>query len=143
MEKSDRMKKIVLSLFMILVLVGCTKEKNKDQIANIDINNSKEEVEYENINIRLDSFTYKDGYSTINLLITNNNDYEVYIGNYTVKVYDEKDNLIGIFNPTFDSNIKPGYQTNQMFSVEADYRSAYRIDYEFNDIQKIDIKEDN
>lgn len=136
------MKKIILCLFMILVLAGCDKEtsKNSDKIINIDINDKEKKDVIDGVTIELDNFNYKDGYSTVNLLITNNNDYMVYIGSYKVLVYDKDNNLIGTFNPNFDSSLIAGAKTNQMFSVQEDYTKAYRIEYKFDDIQKIEDK---
>ena len=130
-------KIIILSLFIILILCGCTKEK--ENIANdIRINDKVEKISEQGVTIELDKFYYQDGYSTINLYITNNNDYDIYIGNYKVYVYDKKDNLLGIFNPIFNSNINSGKKQSQMFSIEADFSNADYIEYEFNEVEKVD-----
>lgn len=88
------------------------------------------------IYVYVDSFSYEDGYSIVNLILKNNNDYDVYIGDYIVNVYDKDDKLIGVFNPNFDDVLKSGESTNQMFSTEADYSKAYRFEYKFDDVKE-------
>lgn len=132
------MKKIILCLLTILLLVGCTKNKNEE---NNKVNITSDELEKtvlnEGISIKIDKFYYTDGYTTINLLITNNNDYDVYIGKYEVLVYDKNHNLLGIFTPIFDDNLESKTETNQMFSMEGDLSEAFSIEYKFNELRKV------
>lgn len=131
------MKKIILCLLTILLLVGCTKNKNEENNkVNITSNELEKTVLNEGISIKIDKFYYTDGYTTINLLITNNNDYDVYIGTYEVLVYDKDNNLLGIFNPVFNDNLESKTETNQMFSMEGDLSEAFSIEYKFNELRK-------
>lgn len=131
------MKRIIIILF-ILLLVGCSGDKEETKPENINIDDKIEAISDRGITIELDKFYYQDGYSTINLNITNNNDYTVYIGKYKVYVYDREDNLIGTFNPIFNASIRGGEKLSQMFSTEKDYSKAYRIEYELEEIEKVD-----
>lgn len=133
------MKKVVVSLFIVLLLSGCFKQNKEVNVENIKVNNKVEKIEDKGISLELDEFYYKDGYSTINLSITNNNDYIVYIGSYKVYIYDDKDNLIGMFNPKFESNINNGDTMKQMFSTQVDFSRASKVEYEFNDIEKVEF----
>ncbi|MGM9877017.1 MAG: hypothetical protein ACI33S_00045 [Bacilli bacterium] len=137
------MKKITIIIFSIFLLVGCNSKKeevpeNNNAINDIKINNKVENITPKGITVEVNEFYYKDGYSTVNLSITNNNDYSVYIDSYIVYVYDKEDNLLGIFNPKFDANINSGDTANQMFSTNIDFTNSDRIKYEFNNIEKID-----
>ncbi|MDD6272426.1 MAG: hypothetical protein PUA90_02765 [bacterium] len=137
------MKKITIIIFSIFLLVGCNSKKeevpeNNNAINDIKINNKVENITPKGITVEVKEFYYKDGYSTVNLSITNNNDYSVYIDSYIVYVYDKEDNLLGIFNPKFDSTINKGDTANQMFSTNIDFTNSDRIKYEFNNIEKID-----
>lgn len=131
------MKKITIILFIASLLVGCTRYKEEIQSNNIKIDDKIETITDKGITIELDEFYYKDGYSTINLSITNNNDYLVYIDNYKVYIYDDKNNLIGMFNPKFDTTITGGDTVKQMFSTEVDFTKASKIKYEFNNIEEV------
>ena len=130
------MKKIIYSIMIIILLTGCAKKNNNIVKNNIDIDTADKEI-YENVNIKLDKFYFQEDYTTINLIITNDNDYTVNIGNYKVLVYDKENNLIGEFNPNLEENINPHSSTNQMFSIQDDLKGATKIEYEFTNITKI------
>lgn len=130
------MKKIIYSIMIIILLTGCAKKNNNIVKNNIDIDTADKEI-YENVNIKLDKFYFQEDYTTINLIITNDNDYTINIGNYKVLVYDKENNLIGEFNPNLEENINPHSSTNQMFSIQDDLKGANKIEYEFTDITKI------
>lgn len=133
------MKKVIVSLFIILLLSGCVKQGKEVKVENIKVDNEVEEIENKEISLEIDEFYYKDGYSTINLSITNNNDYIIYIGSYKVYLFDDKDNLIGMFNPKLGSNINNGDTIKQMFSTQVDFSKATRVEYEFVDIEKVEF----
>ena len=129
------MKKYILCLIMLLTLCSCGRN-NKSNL-DIDINSGISYDDKDNgISTRVDKFYYKDNNSTINLIIINNNDYDIYIGKYSILVYDKKDKLIGSFNPEFNEVLPGGKETNQMFSTEADYSDAYKLEYVFDDVKE-------
>lgn len=132
------MKKIIYVLLFVFLLTGCGKKNNNiPNTYDIQIKDIEYNLE-ENVNVKLDKFYYQDSYTTVNLIITNNNNIAINIGRYIVYVYDKNDNLIGMFNPTLDTNIPANSSTNQMFSVNDDLRKADKIDYEFNNVTKIE-----
>ena len=129
------MKKYILCLIMLLTLCSCGMD-NKSNL-DIDINSGISYDDKDNgISTRVDKFYYKDNNSTMNLIIKNNNDYDVYIGKYSILVYDKDDKLIGSFNPEFNEVLPSGKETNQMFSTEADYSDAYKLEYVFDDVKE-------
>ena len=129
------MKKYILCLIMLLTLCSCGRN-NKSNL-DIDINSGISYDDKDNgISTRVDKFYYKDNNSTINLIIKNNNDYDIYIGKYSILVYDKKDKLIGSFNPEYNEVLPGGKETNQMFSTEADYSDAYKLEYVFDDVKE-------
>lgn len=132
------MKKIILCFLMIFMLCSCAKDLKKEEVTNININVNKEYTTDSGISVKIDKFYYKDNSSTVNLLIKNNNDYDIYIGKYDVMVYDKNNKLIGIFTPNLNTVIIANTETNQMFSVADDYSRAYKFEYIFDDVKKID-----
>lgn len=126
------MKKYVLCLVMLFMLFGCGKNDN-------DINiNIKDSGKYtvSGIDVTVDKFYYENGSSNVDLIIKNNNSYDIYIGEYKVNVYDKDGNLVGTFNPSFDDVLKAGDSVNQMFSMAADYSNGYRFEYVFDDVKE-------
>lgn len=123
------MKKFILCLVMLFMMCSCGKSDS-------GILDDGKYTTDSGIYVYVDSFSYEDGYSIVNLILKNNNDYDVYIGDYIVNVYDKDDKLIGVFNPNFDDVLKSGESTNQMFSTEADYSKAYRFEYKFEDVKE-------
>ncbi|MGN1341629.1 MAG: hypothetical protein ACI4VL_00165 [Bacilli bacterium] len=133
------MKKIILCFLIAVMLCSCSKSINKEEtINNINIDGNGEYTTDSGISVKIDKFYYKDNSSTVNLLIKNNNNYDIYIGKYDVMVYDKNNKLIGIFTPNLNTVIKANTETNQMFSVANDYSRAYKFEYIFDDVKKID-----
>lgn len=124
------MKKILLTLAVLLLLTGCGSTKEIEK--NITSDNIVKEEVIDNVTVKVDKFYYKEGYTTMNLIIKNNKEESIYIDTYKVNLYDKENNLIGVFNPKFDNIIKSEEEVNQMFSIEGDYQNTDRISFEFN-----------
>ena len=62
------------------MLCSCSKSINKEEtINNINIDGNGEYTTDSGISVKIDKFYYKDNSSTVNLLIKNNNDYDIYV----------------------------------------------------------------
>ena len=116
------------------MLCGCGNKT--DKLKDIDISEGSEYTTDSGISVKVDKFYYNDNSSTVNLIIKNNNDYDVYIGKYDVMVYDKDNTLIGSFTPNFNEVLKASSETNQMFSVNDDYSNAYKFEYIFDDVKE-------
>ena len=125
------MKRYILCLIMVFMLCSCGKNDN-----NINIKDDGDYTTSSGIGVTVDKFYYEDGSSNVDLIIKNNNSYDVYIGNYVVNVYDKNDNLVGTFNPNFDDVLKAGGSVTQMFSTKDDYSDGYRFEYIFDDVKE-------
>ena len=114
------MKKILLCLMFVLLLSGCGKDVNTnnekvlEDKKDINITQKEDTVGDTGLNVRIDNFYYKDNSSTVNLIVKNNNDYDVYIGEYSVMVYDKDNKLLGVYTLNMNTTIKSGEETNQM-----------------------------
>ena len=137
------MKKILLCLMFVLLLSGCGKnvntnnEKVLEDKKDINITQKEDTVGDTGLNVRIDNFYYKDNSSTVNLIVKNNNDYDVYIGEYSVMVYDKDNKLLGVYTLNMNTTIKSGEETNQMFSTNEDYSNASRFEYVFDDTKRM------
>lgn len=130
LKRRVTMKKILLTLAVLLLLTGCGSTKEIEK--NITSDNIVKEEVIDNVTVKVDKFYYKEGYTTMNLIIKNNKEESIYIDTYKVNLYDKENNLIGVFNPKFDNIIKSEEEVNQMFSIEGDYQNTDRISFEFN-----------
>lgn len=130
LKRRVTMKKILLTLAVLLLLTGCGSTKEIEK--NITSDNIVKEEVIDNVTVKVDKFYYKEGYTTMNLIIKNNKEESIYIDTYKVNLYDKENNLIGVFNPKFDNIIKSKEEVNQMFSIEGDYQNTDRISFEFN-----------
>lgn len=132
------MKKIILCFLIAVMLCSCSKNINKEEtINNINIDGNGEYTTDSGISAKIDKFYYKDNSSTVNLIVKNNNDYDVYIGEYSVMVYDKDNKLLGVYTLNMNTTIKSGEETNQMFSANEDYSNASRIEYVFDDTKRM------
>ena len=132
------MKKILIVIVILLLLTGCNKKK-LDKENEITDNDLKSEVllENEGLQLKIDKFSYEDNYTTVNIIVTNNNDYDIYIESYEVYVYDKNNTLLGKLVPKFDSIIEKKEKTNHMFGAEINLSNAHHIDYKFINIKKL------
>lgn len=128
------MKKYILCLIMVFMLCGCGNKI--EERVDIDISDGSEYTMDNGISVKVDKFYYMDSSSTVNLIIKNNNDYDVYIGKYDVMVYDKDNTLIGSFTPDFSDVLKANTEINQMFSVNDDYSDGYKFEYVFDDVKE-------
>ena len=137
------MKKILLCLMFVLLLSGCGKnvntnnEKVLEDKKDINMTQKEDTVGDTGLNVRIDNFQYKDNSSTVNLIVKNNNDYDVYIGEYSVMVYDKDNKLLGVYTLNMNTTIKSGEETNQMFSAKEDYSNASSFEYVFDDTKRM------
>lgn len=137
------MKKIILCFMFVLLLSGCGKDVNTnnekvlEDKKDINITQKEDTVGDTGLSVKIDSFYYKDNSSTVNLIVKNNNDYDIYIGAYSVMVYDKDDKLLGVYTLKMDVTIKSGEETNQMFSTNEDYSSASKFEYVFDDTKRM------
>lgn len=137
------MKKILLCLMFVLLLSGCGKDVNTnnekvlEDKKDINITQKEDTVGDTGLSVKIDSFYYKDNSSTVNLIVKNNNDYDVYIGEYSVMVYDKDNKLLGVYTLNMNTTIKSGEETNQMFSANEDYSNASRFEYVFDDTKRM------
>ena len=137
------MKKIIISIMLILLLSGCGKEVNKsdsdvkDNKKDITIEKAEDMIDDVGLSVKVDSFYYKDNSSTVNLIVKNNNDYDIYVGAYSVTVYDKDDNVLGIYTLNMNTVIESKKETNQMFSANEDFSSAFRFEYTFDDTKRM------
>ena len=137
------MKKILLCLMFVLLLSGCGKDVNTnnekvlEDKKDINITQKEDTVGDTGLNVRIDNFYYKDNSSTVNLIVKNNNDYDVYIGEYSVMVYNKDNKLLGVYTLNMNTTIKSGEETNQMFSAKEDYSNASSFEYVFDDTKRM------
>ena len=137
------MKKILLCLMFVLLLSGCGKDVNTnnekvlEDKKDINITQKEDTVGDTGLSVKIDSFYYKDNSSTVNLIVKNNNDYDVYIGEYSVMVYDKDNKLLGVYTLNMNTTIKSGEETNQMFSTNEDYSNASKFEYVFDDTKRM------
>ena len=137
------MKKILLCLMFVLLLSGCGKDVNTnnekvlEDKKDINITQKEDTVGDTGLSVKIDSFYYKDNSSTVNLIVKNNNDYDVYIGEYSVMVYDKDNKLLGVYTLNMNTTIKSGEETNQMFSAKEDYSNASSFEYVFDDTKRM------
>ena len=137
------MKKILISIMLVLLLSGCGSNNNKndndviDDKKDIIIEKTEDTIDDVGLSVKVDSFYYKNNSSTVNLIVKNNNDYDIYIGAYSVMVYDKDDKLLGVYTLNMNTTIKSGEETNQMFSANEDYSNASRFEYVFDDTKRM------
>lgn len=137
------MKKILISIMLVLLLSGCGSNNNKndndviDDKKDIIIEKTEDTIDDVGLSVKVDSFYYKNNSSTVNLIVKNNNDYDIYIGAYSVMVYDKDDKLLGVYTLNMNTTIKSGEETNQMFSTNEDYSSASKFEYVFDDTKRM------
>ena len=137
------MKKILISIMLVLLLSGCGSNNNKNDNDVIDykkdiiIEKTEDTIDDVGLSVKVDSFYYKNNSSTVNLIVKNNNDYDIYIGAYSVMVYDKDDKLLGVYTLNMNTTIKSGEETNQMFSANEDYSNASRFEYVFDDTKRM------
>ena len=137
------MKKILISIMLVLLLSGCGSNNNKNDNDVIDykkdiiIEKTEDTIDDVGLSVKVDSFYYKNNSSTVNLIVKNNNDYDIYIGTYSVMVYDKDDKLLGVYTLNMNTTIKSGEETNQMFSTNEDYSSASKFEYVFDDTKRM------
>ena len=127
----------------VLLLSGCGKDVNTnnekvlEDKKDINITQKEDTVGDTGLSVKIDSFYYKDNSSTVNLIVKNNNDYDVYIGEYSVMVYDKDNKLLGVYTLNMNTTIKSGEETNQMFSAKEDYSNASSFEYVFDDTKRM------
>lgn len=131
------MKKIILCFMLILLLSGCGKKQIIETKKDIEIIKKEDTVGNTGLSVKIDSFYYKDNSSTVNLIVKNNNDYDIYVGEYSVMVYDKDDKLLGVYSLKMDVTIKSNEEINQMFSSNEDYSSASKFEYVFDDTKRM------
>lgn len=131
------MKKIILCFMLILLLSGCGKKQIIETKKDINITQKEDTVGNTGLSVKIDSFYYKDNSSTVNLIVKNNNDYDIYVGEYSVMVYDKDDKLLGVYSLKMDVTIKSNEEINQMFSSNEDYSSASKFEYVFDDTKRM------
>lgn len=137
------MKKLIISIMLVLLLSGCGKEVNKsdsdvkDNKKDIIIEKNEDTIDDVGLSVKVDSFYYKNNSSTVNLIVKNNNDYDIYIGAYSVMVYDKDDNVLGVYTLNMNTTIESKQETNQMFSTGEDFSNASRFEYIFEDTKRM------
>lgn len=137
------MKKILISIMLVLLLSGCGSNNNKndndviDDKKDIIIEKTEDTIDDVGLSVKVDSFYYKNNSSTVNLIVKNNNDYDIYIGAYSVMVYDKDDNVLGIYTLNMNTTIESKQETNQMFSAGEDYSNASKFEYVFDDTKRM------
>ena len=145
--KKKNILRILLLLFIsilifitIIIIKKDNKETNKPQEENIQTITTDVTLKKEVSNIVFDNilYTYDGKITKVNLTITNNNEKNVKINTFVIKVYDKDNKQIGVFNPNSKYEFKPKDKIDLEFFIALDLSNADYLEYELPELEIIE-----
>lgn len=136
--KKNKILIIILCIAIVLVIsLVVFKNIYKDNSKQTNIL-KVDDMEVSNIIFKSIEVTIGESNSEFNLIVRNNNDYQVRLNDYIVKLYNADNILINVFNYNNSTILEKGKECYMGFNLDIKYDNNYKIKIELPELEKID-----
>lgn len=129
------MKKIIISLFCLIILCGCGDKKVEKEYEDINANTKENIIKDQKVGdleFTNTSMIEKDGINTLTTTIINNSNETKNIQTFKILIKDREGNVVDELLAYVGDDIKPNESKLVTTSITSKLSSAYSIEYKLD-----------